>query len=377
MRLPLHFKMLLKCFLQSFAKPAIKRVIVFRHDGLGDWLLWLDAARRLREFYPKGKFHITLIGSPMTSELNKLCPYWDDSIDRYSRNWFKHQLLHIRELYALLMADVLINPVSNQNSAGVAKYSAADERICLDFRPNEILKIPKETLGENLSCYTRLVKVDPNDGMINVNGIFADSITGKVEQHGIDGLSFVPDIVPPYKDYLLVAPGAAVSRRCWDPEKFAEIACKGLEDGIFKTIIICGSAGDRPLVERLMAANASDGSFINLCGRTSTLELFGLVRHAKAVLCNESGCSHLAALYGTHSVCILGGGHFGYYHPYPEELLAKTKCHVVFNRMDCYGCKWSCCVDPDGKGPFPCIAKISVDDVLSAMHQALDYRSAK
>ena len=46
-----------------------KSIVIFRHDELGDWLLWLAAAAEIREFYPKDKYRIVLIGKPETASL--------------------------------------------------------------------------------------------------------------------------------------------------------------------------------------------------------------------------------------------------------------------------------------------------------------------
>jgi ADP-heptose:LPS heptosyltransferase len=91
------------------------------------------------------------------------------------------------------------------------------------------------------------------------------------------------------------------------------------------------------------------------------------------VVSNETGAAHLAAAVETPVVCLLGGGHYGRFVPYPEEYRAKAPAPLpVVHTMDCFGCDWRC-IYPVAKGkPTPCIERISVDAVWGAIERLIE-----
>lgn len=53
-------------------------VAIVRLDLIGDFILWLNAAKKFRNLYPNAK--LTLIANQAWSDLARLLPYWDDMI---------------------------------------------------------------------------------------------------------------------------------------------------------------------------------------------------------------------------------------------------------------------------------------------------------
>jgi len=71
----------------------------------------------------------------------------------------------------------------------------------------------------------------------------------------------------------------------------------------------------------------------------------------------------------TKAVCILGGGHFGRFAPYPGHLTNKPTC--IFEKMDCYNCNWDCKFKTAENIPYPCISGVSLDKVWQTVLQLL------
>src|SRR5579864_284358 len=55
-----------------------ERILVVRLDGIGDFILWLDAARQLRRKYPAGSYRITLVANRLWAALAREQPYFDE-----------------------------------------------------------------------------------------------------------------------------------------------------------------------------------------------------------------------------------------------------------------------------------------------------------
>jgi hypothetical protein len=81
---------------------------------------------------------------------------------------------------------------------------------------------------------------------------------------------------------------------------------------------------------------AYPGPTFNLCGETTLTRLAALVGKARLAVGAETGVSHVACAVGTPQVILIGGGHFGRFHPY------SPLTTLVCLPLTCYGCDWYC-----------------------------------
>jgi len=61
-------------------KPAnqkIKSVLIIRFDAIGDFVLWLDAAKAIRRIYSSNQYEITLMANEDSAELAKATLFFD------------------------------------------------------------------------------------------------------------------------------------------------------------------------------------------------------------------------------------------------------------------------------------------------------------
>ena len=101
------------------------------------------------------------------------------------------------------------------------------------------------------------------------------------------------------------------------------------------------------------------------------MELASLLSQSRLTISNDTGTVFLSSAVGTTSICILGGGHFGRFVPYPDLPGQANNLHTVYHKMHCYGCNWVC-IFPFTKGePTPCIANISVEIVWNKVRPLL------
>lgn len=160
-------------------------------------------------------------------------------------------------------------------------------------------------------------------------------------------------------DYFILAPGAGWPGRKWPVENFIAVAksISGLR------CVVTGTASEE--VEGNAIASAVGG--LNLCGKIELIDLIALVKGAKFILANESGLSHVAGYCDTPSVSILGGGHYGWFMPYPEECGLRFPPQSASQIMPCYNCNWQCRLPHRVGGPVPCIEAVSVQSVRAAI----------
>jgi ADP-heptose:LPS heptosyltransferase len=105
------------------------------------------------------------------------------------------------------------------------------------------------------------------------------------------------------RKYVCIHPGARDVRRRWPPECFAFVA-----DGMARagyTVLLTGDTAEKQITARvkaLMHAEAVD--LVAACGHTGIGELAALIDGSAAVLCNDTGVSHIAAARKTPSVVV-------------------------------------------------------------------------
>ena len=274
-------------------------------------MLWLGAAKVLREYYSAEKYHITLIVKPSNRQLAELCPYWDEIWDFDQESYLSSRRYRLGMILKLMQADIVINPVLSHYLLidNLIGYSNAREIVGIDVKYDEICYHSKDKLAAGYLNYTRLVELDLNKHVIDINFDFAAALTGINKQPCPDELSFIPEQKINFTDYFMVIPGAGSSARRWPPENFAAIIDAVLTQRQNFKALICGTGKEFELGEEVKSASEQKDRIINYCGKSNLEELCGLVKNAVFILCNECGPLHVAACFKVPALSITGGGH--------------------------------------------------------------------
>ncbi|MCC9305909.1 glycosyltransferase family 9 protein [Kitasatospora sp. RB6PN24] len=112
-------------------------------------------------------------------------------------------------------------------------------------------------------------------------------------------------IASPAPDAVVLHPGADAGARRWPPARFAAVARALRREG--RHVVVSAGAGERALAEQVAAeAGLPPGSVIGGPTDVPFAELTALVSQAAAVVCGDTGLSHLAVALGTPSVTLFG-----------------------------------------------------------------------
>lgn len=359
----------------SVTKKKIKpdRIGIIRLDSIGDFILWLDAAKEFRNLYPNKK--ITLIANQDWAELAGSMPYWDEVITVNRKYLTRNPIYRFRTLRKMrrLGFEVVINPVfSREYLRGdcLVRASGATHKIGFAGDVSNITSWHKNISDR---WYTKLLPSTPEPlmelqrnaefmkdlGLVNFRA-HLPSIPRKLRLNR----KFIID-----NSYCVIVPGASRSGKQWPIENIMELIIKLNKTKSWR-FVLCGNQKETPQCDHI--ANTLGEGVINLAGKTSLLELVEIIRGAEIVVSNDTSAIHIAAAVCSPSVCILGGGHFGRFMPYQVELEENQVVPVpVIKKMECYGCNWQC-TKPHKKGTaVPCISNISVNQVLEAIEGVL------
>jgi ADP-heptose:LPS heptosyltransferase len=345
------------------SKPVI---LVMRLDAIGDFVIWSACANAYRQLYPKEKYHLVLLGHIAWKEVANELKFFDEilamdrkqfmlspgyrlkvwkDIDRYK---FETIIYHTysREFAS---GDLIVRKLLAKEKIGIKSDNAIDTYFWSGISNNwyNELKSPEFTSNHELIKNATFIQslglkdFKPTIQVINIKNCPCDEID------------------TPEK-YFILFPGARVGLRKWNEENYAAISQKLYQSTGWQGII-CGGKDERELGKKII--QLSGLNMINLCGETSLLQLIGIIKKAKILIGNETSGIHIAASVQTPSICILGGGHFGRFVPYPDEINSNFKPIHVYEQMPCFNCDWNCIYQIGKETTVPCIKNITVDRV--------------
>jgi ADP-heptose:LPS heptosyltransferase len=338
--------------------------LVIRLDAIGDFIIWLGSgADQIAKLARQQGRSVLLAGSDWADFARSLQLFdevWPVETARFERRPCYRFLLQTRIRRAGF--SIVIQPKAARNfllEDSVIRVSGAESVTGAAGSKCNIASYLKRISDR---WYTRLVDALPaSSHESEKNRAFCRAVTGA--EAGVVSLDFDPSIAPRLgvtQDYFLIAPGAGHAGRRWPVARFVDIAMRlQLRTGLL--CVVVGGAEDKPLAEAIRDTLGSRCR--DLAGKTTLMETGALLKNARLAIANESAVAHFATLLGTRAVVLLGGGHFGRFMPYGKDVDAAIRPIVVFQSMDCYGCNWQCCFPVANGGTFPCVERISVEEV--------------
>ena len=157
-------------------------------------------------------------------------------------------------------------------------------------------------------------------------------------------------------DYVVINPGGNWPTKCWEPERYGELALKLLNDGL--PVVVTWGSGEEGLVRRLVRSAGHGVREV-----PSTLEeLVALCEKARLFVGGDTGPMHFAAAAGTPIVSIFGPTSSDRNGPFRREDIVverRLPCRPCYEREKCPLEHWKCIVD------------ITVDQVHEACRKRL------
>lgn len=353
-------------------KETKKQVLVVRLDAIGDFVIWLDAAKGLRKLYPEDTYRITLLANIVWASLAESLPYFDEVWSLEKLEFYKNLQYRWQQLVKVRLAsfDIAVQPTFSREfifGDSIIRISGANERIGSVSDFTHLSPIQKQISD---AWYTKLVPATSNPLMELVRN--AEFIRGCGLRDFMAALPQLPIsnyTCAPNANYFVIFPGAFIPYRQWNINRFQKIAHR-LYQATGWHVVACGGSGE----EHLGVELARDAEFplINRIGLTSLLDLAAIISGAKLVIANETSAIHIAAAVSTPAICILGGGHYGRFMPYKVEVETDMPLPVpVIHQMDCFGCNWQCIYNISPGQPMQCIDKITVEDVWTVVSEMI------
>ncbi len=354
------------------------KILVNALSGIGDALMFTPSLKLLKEAYPNSEIHSLVMFKAVkdfyerNKNINKV--YYFDFL---SEGYFKSLkfLLSLRGRY-----DVSINVYpSNRKEYNVinfligAKKRTAVKYLRKDFTNlgflNNVRTLENDSLHnvqsniklcESLTKHTLKEEAPLNFPLDKHDYEFANELLKKLNISDQD---------------LVVGfhPGSATlknqANRRWEPEKFAELGKKLIENNKTKVLIFGGPTEDElkeNIVNQINLPNAFAVSSHNLT------ESAAVMKRCNVFVTNDSSLMHIASALQLKVVAIIGPTNPNYIYPW------KTEHKIVSLNLDCAPCfiyspRPLICSRNDVK--FKCIKELDVERVYSAVEEFLNTKA--
>jgi len=346
-------------FLAMFRKPA-KRLLLIKTDAIGDYIIFRNFIEALKKSEKYRDYQIDLLGNKLWRDLNEAHDkqylreayfinnpdsYYETPLETLKQGW---QLFKNR--YALVLQPTYTRIFLTD---GLAALTAARQIIGYESDNEGIFPRYKKQTDK---FYTQLLPLPKENYFeFNRNVFFFETVMG--EKIELNTPQIEADIT--VKKGITILPGAGAFKRGWEGNKFLELI-KRLLNETREPIYLIGGPGEVKHGEFLMQ-NLPEGSIENLINKTTLPQLINKIGSSSLLIANETSAIHMAVATQTPSVCILGGGHFERFAPYPTGTPNAPVC--VYEKMPCYYCNWLCIYKTEANQPFPCISAVAVEDV--------------
>jgi lipopolysaccharide heptosyltransferase I len=312
------------------------KILIIKPSSLGDIIHGLPVLNALRMRFPEAElhwvvakgFHGILEEHPMIHRL------W--IIDKNA--WKKpgkifQTVSDLKELAAGLRKerfDLVVDLQGLFRSALIGLFTGARERVGF------------ESAREGAKyTYKFRVKTDPELHAVDKNMLIARFLGCETSEptFPLPPLDPSPAVLRNMGAYAAIAPFAGTQVKTWALENFAELASM-----LPIPSVIVGGKADRERGDRI--ALLSNGRAFSLAGRITLKELAAIIKHAKFVVCPDTGPMHIAAALNVPVFAIFGPtspartGPYGNIH---TIIRSGAICSPCYKRKPCPD--WRCMHD--------------------------------
>ena len=377
----LFFKLLIVRFLGVFSK--LKRinnkgdsntVIIIKRDGLGDFFLFLDAAKQLRKFYYDKK--IVFIGNPAVKEIAESLGYFDEFCCFENKDLYIKNLLKTYKKISSYKCDILLHPTQPRSVEAeiIAYWINAKTKIASKGEMGNLTVKLKRMFDRN---YDRLVDCGIHNMTLIQSANFVRGVGATDYTASLPSIDKIPssNICVP-KEYFLIFLGGSAYNKLWPADRYAAVASHIFQ----KTGWNCVVGGTNADLEQQKVFEFANVKFYSLIGKTSLIDLLYVVSKAKLVVGNDTVAIHMANAVKVPSVCVKGQFSGTKFFPYIVENKKENEVYPIAVCKD-VNCRWCTlrnggyfCLNGEyyARKTAKCLDRVSIEDVINAIDIILD-----
>jgi len=339
----------------------IKEILIIRLSSIGDVIHCTPVARSLKLAWPNCK--ITWLVGEVSAELVRYNPYVDETIV-WSRELFEKHLRSFEYIKALELWRNLREQLLGRNFYAVLDIHGL-------FLTGLIARMLKTDRCIGMSQARELNFLFMTQTTKSLGKHITDKYLGVLKPLGITSVDHKMIVVVPEKDkqfaetflanegivgtrkFVVLVLGTTWPSKNWPVELFTQTA-----QLLFTNfaIVLCGGKADLELGVKIQ--NTAHVPVINAVGKTSILQMAGIIERATAIVSGDTGPLHIAAALGIPSVALFGPTDPSTYAP------IGSRNAILYNRHSCSFCHKTIC--PTGN--FICMSSITPAEVVKKVY---------
>jgi len=346
-----------------------RKILLLRLERVGDLLMAIDAISMVRMLAPQA--HIDLVVGSWNLPLARLIP-GVDSVQAIDAPWMAREgrglswpsLVQQARLWQRQKYDLAINFEPDIRSNLLLALSGARCRAGFvsggggSLLTDAIAPDPRAHIAENANALVAHVFGVP----ANAAGTARLNIPDEARRRAAELIG-----TPKHSAALIgIQPAAGRQIKEWEPARFAEVGAE-LARTRGASVVLIGSAGDKPVLDAVRAAWPRDVPFTALPVETDLVVLAAVLERLTLLITGDTGPMHLAAAMGTPIVAIFGPSLPTRYAPLsPRSRIVRIDIH-------CSPCNLMRRPPARCVGHVPdCLAGITSASVLRAAEELLD-----
>jgi heptosyltransferase-2 len=288
-------------------------ILIVPPRGLGDYLMFTPALRKLRLAYPQANF-VALSHSGVTKEL-------DANVSIFNTHLTFPSSRSILQTCRVLLAILRQRPVMLLNAFPLESVWLSIVAIVgrTPYRGGIYLKSKSGRATTQTQVYNRTAQLTGHEVQRGINLVSAFIPHGKMDQSVLKPLIKLSDIEKSLAEYTLgayngnsstvriaVQPGSSEHQawKRWPASNYAALVEAFIASGHMLPVIV-GDLKERPLVDAILRGSKAT-SVIDLTGKASLRETLAIVAACDLVVCNDSSLLHIAAAFDIPAIAIYG-----------------------------------------------------------------------
>lgn len=289
--------------MEGSRRTAPKNVLITRLSAIGDCILTIPLAVRVKELWPDCK--LSWIVDCAASQLLEEHSAIDDLI-KIQRGWLKcpSDWKRLREDLQSREFDLTLDPQGLTKSSLLGWMSGARRRIGFDFShgrelaplvaTQRVRRTARHMVDTYLELLTPWTSISPGQGQFKMPVYEQAAIEAKqvLAQQGLRD-----------EAWIALNPGAGWTTKLWPVQRFGMLAREIYREHGRRSLVFW--AGEAELLMAKVIEEESRGAAV-LAPRTSLTEMLEMLRLASLLVTGDTGPLHMASSVGTPCVALHG-----------------------------------------------------------------------
>lgn len=369
----MHLKKLIIGFLKRLAQRRASKeaFLISAYGGLGNFIMATPMVTKLRQLYPAAKIYILAGNTFGTEHVFRAGDGIADDvfflpISRSSLN---------KALFFLRLRQRRIQTAFLPFDASPAFYWWGVLLAGIARRVGHTLDV----LGQEMS-WTRDVltdevplRLDTHESDLHFD--LLEKIYGPFVREYNTHVTVLPeDILTKFQltplGYVVIqvsAANAGVTPKRWTDAGFAELIRRLSQAG--ETVVLPGDHNEKPVIDEFLLRHNLKA--VNIAGRTTIEEISTIIKHAKLLVCHDSGLMHIGNAHKTPLIALYGPTDLVFTEPKAStsriirQTLPCIPCMKNFAKTEAEALR-DCPID------VQCMRDLSVEEVYQACREVLD-----